>query len=132
MKTIDPAIKQETRYIAVTTLILSALMEAVYLIIGQWNLTVLFGNLLGAFIGILNFFLLGLGLQSALKKDEKDAKTTVAFSHTMRFLLMGAVIVLAVLLDFFAIIPTVLGLFFPGIGVYLKTFILNKKGGGTT
>lgn len=132
LKTIDPAIKQETRYIAVTTLILSALMEAVYLIIGQWNLTVLFGNLLGAFIGILNFFLLGLGLQSALKKDEKDAKTTVAFSHTMRFLLMGAVIVLAVLLDFFAIIPTVLGLFFPGIGVYLKTFILNIKGGGTT
>ena len=132
MSNIDPAIKQETKYIASTTLILSALMEAVYLIIGQWNLAVLFGNLLGAAIGVLNFFLLGLGLQSALKKDEKDAKTTVAFSHTMRFLLMGGVIVLAVLLDFFAIIPTVLGLFFPGVGVYLKTFILNKKGGGTT
>ena len=132
MSNIDPAIKQETKYIAFTTLILSALMEAVYLIIGQWNLAVLFGNLLGAAIGVLNFFLLGLGLQSALKKDEKDAKTTVAFSHTMRFLLMGGVIVLAVLLDFFAIIPTVLGLFFPGVGVYLKTFILNKKGGGTT
>ena len=132
MSKIDPAIKQETKYIALTTLILSALMEAVYLIIGQWNLAVLFGNLLGAAIGVLNFFLLGLGLQSALKKDEKDAKTTVAFSHTMRFLLMGGVIVLAVLLDFFAIIPTVLGLFFPGVGVYLKTFILNKKGGGTT
>ena len=132
MSNIDPAIKQETKYIALTTLILSALMEAVYLIIGQWNLAVLFGNLLGAAIGILNFFLLGLGLQSALKKDEKDAKTTVAFSHTMRFLLMGGVIVLAVLLDSFAIIPTVLGLFFPGVGVYLKTFILNKKGGGTT
>ena len=132
MSNIDPAIKQETKYIAFTTLILSALMEAVYLIIGQWNLAVLFGNLLGAAMGILNFFLLGLGLQSALKKDEKDAKTTVAFSHTMRFLLMGGVIVLAVLLDFFAIIPAVLGLFFPGVGVYLKTFILNKKGGGTT
>ena len=48
MSKIDPAIKQETKYIALTTLILSALMEAVYLIIGQWNLAVLFGNLLGA------------------------------------------------------------------------------------
>ena len=132
MSKIDPAIKKETQYIAVTTLILSALMEAVYLIIGQWNITVLFGNLLGAAMGILNFFLLGLGLQSALKKEEKDAKTTVAFSHTMRFLLMGGVIVLAVLLDCFAVIPAVLGLFFPGVGVYLKTFILKKNGGETT
>ena len=132
MSKIDPTIKKETKNIALTVLILSALMESVYLIIGHWNLYVLFGNLLGGSIGILNFFLMGLGLQSALKKEEKDAKMTVTFSHTMRYLLMAGVIVLAVFVDFFSLVPTVLSLFFPSVGVYLRTFILKKNGGETT
>ena len=41
-----------TSYIALATLIMSALMEAVFLIIGRWDLHVLFGNLLGAGVGI--------------------------------------------------------------------------------
>ncbi|MBP5181161.1 MAG: ATP synthase subunit I [Clostridiales bacterium] len=122
---VDGAIKKETKYIALTVLILSALMEAVYLIIGKWELPVLLGNLMGGTVGVLNFFLMGLGLQSALDKDEKGAKSTVAFSHSMRFLLMAAVIVIAVLVDVFAIVPTVLGLFFPSVGVYFKTMKLK-------
>ena len=129
MSKIDPTIKKETRYIALTVLILSALMEAVYLVIGKWGLPVLFGNLLGGSVGILNFFLMGLGLQSALNKDEKGAKATVSFSHTMRFLLMAAVIVISVLVDAIWIVPTVLSLFFPSVGVYLKSFIIKKNGG---
>ena len=129
MSKIDPIIKKETVYIALTVLILSALMEAVYLVIGKWELPVLFGNLLGGSVGILNFFLMGLGLQSALNKDDKGAKATVSFSHTMRFLLMAAVIVLSVLVDAIWIVPTVLSLFFPSVGVYLKSFIIKKNGG---
>ena len=104
-------------------------MEAVYLVIGKWGLPVLFGNLLGGTVGILNFFLMGLGLQSALNKDEKGAKATVSFSHTMRFLLIAAVIVVSVLVDSIWIVPTVLSLFFPSVGVYLKSFIIKKNGG---
>ena len=131
MAGIDPTIKKETGFIALTVLILSALMEAVYLIIGRWGLPVLFGNLLGGGAGILNFFLMGIGLQSALNKDEKGAKATVSFSHTMRFLLMAGVIVISVLVDAVYIVPTVLSLFFPSVGVYLKTFIIRKNGGET-
>ena len=129
MSKIDPTIKKETRYIALTVLILSALMEAVYLVIGKWGLPVLFGNLLGGTVGILNFFLMGLGLQSALNKDEKGAKATISFSHTMRFLLMAAVIVVSVLVDAIWIVPTVFSLFFPSVGVYLKSLIIKKNGG---
>lgn len=124
---IDPTIKKETGYIALTVLILSALMEAVYLVIGRWDLTVLFGNLLGAAAGILNFFLMGLGLQSSLNKDEKGAKATISFSYTMRFVLIGLVLLLAVLLDIFSTIPAVLGLLFPGAGVFLKSFLLKRN-----
>ena len=41
LKKVDPVVMKETRYIAITVLILSALMQAVFLIIGQWNYTVL-------------------------------------------------------------------------------------------
>lgn len=126
MKTIDPTIKKETQYIALATVVLSALLEAVFLIIGKWDLPVLFGNLLGAGVGVLNFFLMGLGLQSALNKDEKGAKATVAFSHTMRFFLMALVLVLGVLLDCFNVVSTILSLFFPTVGVYMRSVSMKK------
>ena len=125
---IDPVIKKETSFIAIATLIFSALMEAVFLIIGKWDLPVLFGNLLGSGIGILNFFLMGLGLQKALNKDEKGAKSTVVFSHTRRFFLMAVVLVLAAVLDCFNLLSTVLALFFPSLGVYMRAISLKKAG----
>ncbi len=127
MKNIDPTIKRETAYIALATLILSAFTEAVFLVIGKWDLPVLFGNLLGAGVGILNFLLMGLGLQKALDKDEKGAKATVSFSHTMRFFLMAVVLVIAVLSGWFNLLTTVLGLFFPSVGVYMRSFAMKKN-----
>jgi len=123
---VDKAIIDETKYVALVVLILSALMEAVFLIIGKWDLTVLFGNLLGGVVSILNFFLMGIGLQSAMNKDPKDARTTVKFSHTMRFLLIAVVLVLAIFVSLFNIASTMISLFFPSLGIYLKVF-LNKK-----
>ncbi|MBP3266183.1 MAG: ATP synthase subunit I [Clostridiales bacterium] len=128
MKNIDPAIKNMTSYIALATLIMSELMEAVFLIIGRWDLPVLFGNLLGAGVGILNFFLMGLGLQKALDKDEKDAKATVAFSHTMRFFLLALVLILAAVLDWFNLLAAVISLIMPTAAVYMSAMVSKKKG----
>ncbi len=128
MKNIDPTIKHMTSYIALATLIMSALMEAVFLIIGRWDLHVLFGNLLGAGVGILNFFLMGLGLQKALDKDEKDAKATVTFSHTMRFFLLALVLILAAVLDWFNLLAAVISLIMPTAAVYMSAMVSKKKG----
>ena len=128
MKNIDPTIKHMTSYIALATLIMSALMEAVFLIIGRWDLHVLFGNLLGAGVGILNFFLMGLGLQKALDKDEQDAKATVTFSHTMRFFLLALVLILAAVLDWFNLLAAVISLIMPTAAVYMSAMVSKKKG----
>ena len=74
MKKIEPTIIKETLYILVCVVILSVLMEAVFLFIRRWDYTVLLGNLLTGFAVTLNFFLMGLGVQRALGKDEKEAK----------------------------------------------------------
>ena len=66
----DPAVKRDIKYIAMVVAILTVLMEAVFLIIGQWNVTVLFGGLLGAAAAKLNFVLMAHGVQKSLEKEE--------------------------------------------------------------
>ena len=128
MNKVDSTIKTETKNIAKVVLILSALLEAVYLIIGQWNYTVLLGNLLGGAAGILNFFLMGLGLQSALKKDVDSAKTTVKFSHTYRYIILGVVMVIGIFVPFFDTISTIASIFFSSFGIYIRFFVMKKNG----
>lgn len=127
MRKVDPVIIKETKYIALVVLILSALMEAVFLIIGKWDLSILFGNLLGALTGILNFLLMGIGLQSALSKDKDDAKMTAKFSRVMRNLIIIIVLVVAALVEPISLLAAALGIFFPSIGVFAKAFIIKKQ-----
>ena len=56
----DPAVKKQTGYIAVWVILLSLVMEAVFLLLRKWDLSVLFGNLGGAAAAIGNFFLMAL------------------------------------------------------------------------
>ena len=125
---VDAVIKNETRYLALIVLILSALMQAIYLFAGHWNYTVLLGNILGGGAGILNFFLMGVGIQSALDKDQKGAKTTVSFSHTYRTLLLLVILAIAYFVKIFDIVPTVIALFFASFGIYIRYFAMKKNG----
>ena len=123
MKKIDPVVKKETKYIFLCTLIFSALMQAVFLILGKWHLTVLFGNLLGMFAAVFNFFLMGLTVQSAVLKEEKDAKNTLKLSQSYRFLFLIAVAALGVALPVFHSVAVILPLFFPRIAVGIRPMI---------
>ena len=52
---IDKAIKQESIYLLIGVVILSAIMEAVFLICGAFDYTVILGNILGGGIAVFNF-----------------------------------------------------------------------------
>ena len=130
---IDPTVRKETRLIALFTLCLTALMEAVYLIIGRWNMQVLLGGLLGAFFAVLNFFLMGLGIQKALTQEAADAKNLMRISQSMRLLMLGLVLVVAFSVPVFDPIATVIPLFFPRIAILLRPVYDPefRKGNGT-
>ena len=123
---IDPTVKKETLFVGGVTLILSMLMQSVFLIIGRWDLSVLFGNLLGGVIGVLNFFFLGLSVQKAVSSGEKKAKEIMKASHAIRFALI--IVLLAISLIFqsvFNVIATIISLLFATFGVYLRA-VFNK------
>lgn len=131
MAKVDSTIKNETKGIAIVVLILSALMQAIYLFIRHWNYTVLLGNILGGGAGILNFFLMCLSLQKALNKDAKEAGATARVSQTYRNLMLIGILAVAYFAPCFDIIPTIISLFFATLGVYSKAFTMKKDTSNT-
>jgi len=151
---VQPAVRKETLRIAAGTLVLTVLMLAVFLILGQFDLTVLLGALLGSAAAVGNFFLLGLSVQkaaetmngvklpsyeeaeanlelgqeleTAVTPETKLAKQRMQLSYTGRMILLAAVGVLGLTLPCFHAVATVLPFLFPRIVIFLYG-IRNKK-----
>jgi hypothetical protein len=117
---LDPVVRKETGYIALWTLILSVLMEAVFLILRKWNLPVLFGNLLGGGAAIGNFLLMGMTLTRALTMEQKKAKMTAIISQIGRYLLLALAMVLGFKLPFLNPWATLIPLLFPRFAIMLR------------
>ena len=127
MKKIQPIVYKETANTALWTLILSAVMQAVFLIIGKWNYTVLLGNVLGAATAILNFFLMALGVQRALEKDPADAKKLMKLSQSLRFLGIFVVVAIGAVFKHFHVIAVIIPLLFPRVSIFFRLFMMKKE-----
>lgn len=126
MKKIDSAIKKETLFVSAWVIILSVIMEAVFLIIQKWDYTVLLGNLLTAGFSVLNFFLMGLTVQGAVGKEQKEAKSAMKASQSLRTLMMFVVLIVGVVAPCFNIWATIIPIFFPRIAMVIRTFSIKK------
>ena len=126
MKQLDTTVKQETVFVAGFTAVLSVLMQAVFLIGGWWDYTVLLGNLLGAVAAIGNFLLLGMTVQAALGKDTDEIKQRMRLSQSLRMLLLFVVALIAYLVPVFHIVATVIPYLFPRIAVTIRSARLKQ------
>ena len=126
-KKVDPTVLKETRYIAIGVLILSVLMQAVFLIIGRWDVTVLAGNLYGAALAVGNFFLMGLTVQHCLTLEPDQAKKKMQFSQQMRLLMLLVVCMIGAALSCFNTIAVLVPQFFPRIGVMIRGLTLKDQ-----
>lgn len=126
-KKVDPVVMKETRFIALIVLILSALMQAVFLIIGKWDYTVLLGNLYGALIAVGNFFLMGLTVQKCLTLEPDEAKKKMKLSQQGRLLMLLVLCVIGAVLPCFHTIAMLVPQFFPRIGVTIRGLTMKEK-----
>ena len=127
LKKVDSTIIKETVFVALVTLVLSALMQSVFLIIGKWDYTVLLGNLLGGVTAVLNFFLMGLTIQSALSIDVKDAKSRMKLSQMLRNLLMFVTAIIGYVVPVFNLIAVIIPYLFPRIAVGMRAISIKKQ-----
>ena len=123
----DKTVIKETKYIAVCVLILSALMQAVFLVLSRWDYQVLLGNLLTGSTMILNFFFMGLAVQKAVQCDEKEARKIMQNSQTLRMLFITIVVIIGATVPCFSIIAVIIPLFFPRIGIMFRPLWKDKR-----
>lgn len=127
MKRIDRTVLNETGYIAASVLILSMLMQAIFLITGKWDITVLLGNLLGGGAAVANFFFMGLTVQNAVEKDEKEAANLMKLSQSGRLFAMFVIALVGHLAPCFNLLAVVIPFIFPRIAVMVRP-LFDKKG----
>ena len=129
MTGLDPAVRKETAYVGVWTLLLSLIMEAVFLVFGWWDWSVLLGNLGGAVIAVGNFFLLGLTVSRALNSGKpEEAARKVKATASLRLIGMGAACALLVGVAKTNVFATLIPLLFPRIGIMFRPMIDRKRG----
>lgn len=125
---VDPVVKRETLRISLGTLVLSVVMQLVFIIIKRWDMTVVFGNLLGAFAAVLNFFLMCLTLQRCVKLEPDKAALKIRASQSGRLLMMAAFLGIAALLPkVFNIFAAAIPLIFPTLTIAAYKLFCAKK-----
>ena len=103
---VQPAVKKETRKVAIGTFVCVALMWAVFgighLISPEqipFDYTVILGGFVGGIVAVLNFFLMGLTVQKVVSmEDDKQAAAKMKTSYTQRmtFQILWGILAIAV------------------------------------
>ena len=126
---IEPAVKLESKLIAIGVLAMSVIMEIVFVVLGRFDYTVLLGNLLGGGWAILNFFLMALAVQKSVKKElPQEAKLVLQNSYTKRLLFSVAILLIGIKVEYFNWISVVIPLIFPRITIaIIKLPIFQRK-----
>ena len=125
----DPAVKKETGYIALWVVLLSAVMEAVFLILRRWDLSVLLGNLGGAAAAVGSFFLLAVTVSRAVASGKPEqASQRVKASAGLRLIGTGGICALLIGVFHTNVFATVIPLLFPRIGLFFRPAVDRRRG----
>lgn len=123
----NATVKKETRYIAFFCIVLSAVMQVVFILLGKWDFRVLSGNLLSLAVAILNFLVMGIAVQKAVVMEPEDAKKLIRSSQNKRKVCIFAALAVGVLVPWFNTVAVLVPVFFPRIAVAFRPFIKDKK-----
>lgn len=123
----DETVKRETVYIAYFCIVLSVLMQAIFIVLKKWDYTVVLGNLLSFFVAVFNFYLMGIAVQKAVSMDVSDAKKIMKSSQGLRNILMFVVLAIGVTAPVFNTVSVIVPVFFPRIAISFRPFIKDRK-----
>ena len=131
LKNLAPAIRKETKRVGIFTFSGVVVMWIVFLILHAcmpekipFDYTVILGGLLGGFIAILNFFLMGITVQKvSAETNEDNARRRMKASYSRRTLLQMAWVIVAITAPCFQFAAGILPLLFPSFGIKLMGLI---------
>ena len=135
LKDIQPAIKEEKKKVALSTLVCVLLMWGVFFVLHMvvperipFDYTVILGGIGGGAVAVLNFFLMGLTVQKIVNvQDEKAAQMWMKSSYTQRFLVQMLWCIVVKILPVFHLVAGIAPLLFPGIGIKILGIMKTRK-----
>lgn len=123
---------KQTGIVAIGQVICVAAMVGIFALLGQFNMAVLWGGLVGGTLAVLNFLLMAVGAMMAAdkaeKQDVKGGQATVKQSMLLRLVLMAVVLVAFSVSKICNVLAMVLPLAFTRPILTLTTFF-GKAGG---
>ena len=140
MKKPDKAVREQTARVALGVGALVALMLAVYAVIGRFSLPVALGGVYSGALGILNFFIMGMMVQSVTERmaekersEQEIADLTIQMqnrmkiSYNMRMIGLFALLVLGIVVFRFDPLATILPSVFPSIVIRILQIAEARK-----
>ena len=110
---VQPAVRKETKKVAIGTFVCVVLMWAVFI---------------GGMVAVLNFFLMGLTVQKIVSmEDDKQAAAKMKASYSQRMMLQLIWGVLAIAVPCFQFVAGILPLLFPNIVIKTVGIIGGRK-----
>ena len=130
-----PAVKKETRFIAVSTAALTVLMILVFGVLHviipdkvPFDYTVILAAIGGCIVAVLNFALMAVTVQKVSSADDqKKAASTMKASYTYRLLLQILWAIAAITAPCFQFIAGLVPLLFPGIAIKLRGLLQTDR-----
>lgn len=125
---LDPTVVKETKLMAAGCAVCTAVVMAVFIVIGKFDYTVALGGAVGFVIPVLNYFVMGITLASAIASgDQAYAARKIRSSYVLRSVLMLVVMAGSFILDFIHWFPVVVSVFYPRIILFIRGFFMKKK-----
>lgn len=132
---IQPAVKLETKHVAIYTAIGTVLMWAALLLLSLYfkdeiprDYRLYLGGIGGGIVAVANFFMMALTVQKiASTEDEALARNLMKASFSRRMLIQAIWIVTAIVAPCFFWAAGILPLLFPSFGIKIKGIIDFKK-----
>ena len=132
------AVKKEVRRVAIGSLILTAVMIAVFALLGRTELSVVLGGLYGCLLAVGNFFFLGVTVRRIADTENADdpeqvahAKLKMRSSYITRTIITGALLVVGLAVFKFYWIACMVPLIFPRITILAVQMIGNRRAKGS-
>lgn len=127
---IDPIVKKETGFMAVGSLICTAILVLGFFFFGKLDTSVVLGCLIGYLLTVGNFFIMSYTLSKAIATgDEVTAKLKMKQSYVTRSVIMLVVMAVTIVVDWIHWVPVVASVFYPRIVIFVRGICQNVRPG---
>lgn len=129
IKWLSPMINKELSFLLPRTLIFDGILYLITLPFFGLKLDMLIGLLLGTFVMLLNFVILGISSEHAVERQVGAAKRLMTLSYIGRFAIMGCLFAFCVITGYANVVMAAIPMMYPRWSYTLDAAVKKRKEG---